>query len=134
MSKAIQAAALELLWKQWTAVGVAGVASVPTHAVDLEAMIVFTPFVAELDPRLADESLDWCLRIGKKHIALSRLRQLQRRFSVLMPDSSFDLAGQLFMNRAMAPASTLAGLSKKSRPPSLDLPCLIQRRCRCVSR
>jgi hypothetical protein len=65
-----------LLWKQWTVLGVAGVGELPQQAVDLEALIAFTPFVASADPRLVSEATDWCARIGRSFLSISRLRQI----------------------------------------------------------
>ena len=76
MSAVIERTAVELLWRQWTALGVAGVAPHPAQAVDLEALIAFTPFVAHADPRLADEARDWCARIGPRFVSISRLRKI----------------------------------------------------------
>lgn len=128
MSAIIQGHAIDLLWKQWTVAGVAGNAKPPQQAIDLEAMIAFTPYVAAKDPRLADESTDWCSRVGKGFISISRLRQISR----LMPPRSQEGAPDL-------PSSLIAKLdlsdrrlSKKSRAPSLELPCLLQLRSRYI--
>jgi hypothetical protein len=128
MSAAIQRHAIDLLWRQWTAAGVAGIAKPPQQAIDLEALIAFTPYVAAADPRLSDESTDWCVRVGKSFISISRLRQVSR----LMPPRSQDAVPDL-------PASLIAKLdiseqrlSKKSRAPSLELPCLVQLRSRYI--
>lgn len=129
MSTRIQDRAVELLWKQWTAVGVAGNMKPPQQAIDLEALIAFTPYVAALDPRLADESFDWCMRIGKSFISISRLRQLTR----LMPVPSEE-AATLDLPSILTAKTGASGrrLSKKSRPPALELPCLVQLRSRYI--
>lgn len=129
MNAMIQERAVELLWKQWTAVGVAGNAKPPQQAIDLEALIAFTPFVAGADPRLAEESLDWCSRVGKSFISISRLRQI----SQLMPARSertatFDLPSMLIDKIDISDTRR----SKKSRPPSLELACLVQLRSRYI--
>ncbi len=129
MSVRIQKCALELLWKQWTAVGVAGNVKPPQQAIDLEALIAFTPYVAALDPRLADESFDWCMRIGKSFISISRLRQITRQ----MPMRSDDAASVDLPSILTAKVDTSdRRLSKKSRPPVLELPCLVQLRSRYI--
>lgn len=128
MSAAIEKQAVELLWKQWTAVGVAGVAPSPAQAVDLEALIAFTPFIASVDPRLAEESSDWCARIGKRFISISRLRKIWH----LMPSRSMQgeidpplmLVNKVYTQRLR--------LSAKSRAPSLDHPALLQLRSRYI--
>jgi hypothetical protein len=62
VSEALRNHALELAWRQWTLLGVAGTAPPPDQTVDLEALIAFTPFVTQADPRLEHETIDWCAR------------------------------------------------------------------------
>jgi hypothetical protein len=129
MSAMIQEHAVELLWKQWTAVGVAGVPPLPEQAIDLEAMIAFTPYVASADPRLEEECIDWCARIGRNFVSVSRLRQIVR----LMPARSngnhaADLASML-IDKARIEDRRLSG---KSRPPDLAHASLLQLRSRYV--
>jgi|SRR6185312_10565050 len=128
MSTTIEAQATELLWKQWTAVGVAGVTPPAKQAIDLEALIAFTPFLAHADPRLAQESADWCIRLGKRFISISRLRQIVRRMPFRDHRPEFDLPGLLL---GSAGAHQLP-LSRKSRPPLLDQPSLLQLRSRYI--
>ena len=127
MSAIIEARATELLWKQWTALGVAGVATPAKQGIDLEALIAFTPFVAPADPRLVEESVDWCARIGRGFVSISRLRQILR----LMPSSAerqdADLPLLLIRN-----AFGTHRLSHKSRQPPLEHPALLQLRSRFV--
>lgn len=64
----------QLAWSQWTELGARGVER--RHAswsVDPEALLVLTAALAELDPRLRDESLDWCLKY-RRYLSRSRLR------------------------------------------------------------
>lgn len=129
MSTAIQKHAVELLWKQWTAVGVAGVPPLPEQAIDLEALIAFTPYVVSADPRLEEECIDWCARIGRNFVSVSRLRQIVR----LMPargsgNHAADLASMLIDKLEIADRR----LSGKSRTPDLAHPSLLQLRSRYV--
>lgn len=128
MSEAIQKAALDLLWKQWTAVGVAGVATPPQQAIDLEALIAFSPYVASADPRLVDESTDWCARIGKTFISISRLRQISRLMPARLQGDASNLTSPLLEHLHVSSRR----LSGKSRPPSLELPSLVQLRSRYI--
>lgn len=128
MSSTIMDRAIDLLWKQWTVLGIAGVGSLPKQAVDIEALIAFTPFVSAADPRLVAESADWCVRIGRSFISISRLRQILK----LMPPHSMPAEFDL-------PAIVLGDekpfgrpLSGKSRAPRLDHPSLLQLRSRFV--
>lgn len=128
MSDQLQKQAIELAWRHWTALGVAGVAPRPEHAIDLEALIAFTPFIAAADPRLERECLDWCVRIGPNNVSISRLRQIVR----LMPERGDAIA----LDLARIMIETASGrrlrpkLSHKSRSPRLDHPSLIQLRSR----
>jgi hypothetical protein len=126
MSEALQERVVELLWRHWTALGVAGVAPLPEHAIDVEALIAFTPFVAAAEPRLERECVDWCVRIGRTFVSVSRLRQIVR----LMPEreGTPDLA-TLFLQKANG---KIERLSEKSRPPRLEHPSLLQLRSRYI--
>jgi hypothetical protein len=131
MNLALQDKAVELAWRQWTALGVSGVAPLPEHGLDLEALIAFTPFISAADPRLESECLDWCVRISSHHISVSRLRRVARMFKPhAAPDavdlSSIAMAGQA--DRAIHHRGL--DLSGKSRPPRLEHPALIQLRSR----
>lgn len=128
MSAAIQQYAIDVLWSQWTALGVAGVARPPEQAIDLEALIAFTPFLTAADPRLGEESLDWCLRIGRSFISISRLRQIARLMPPGAQDSRIALPSLLLEKRARRELR----LSEKSRSPTLELPSLLQLRSRYI--
>ena len=59
----IRQQALDLCWGAWAELGVSGWGR--THqdwAIDPEPLVVFTVAVAESDPRLRDEVMDWCIR------------------------------------------------------------------------
>jgi hypothetical protein len=129
MSAVIEARAVELLWRQWTALGVAGVAPRAKQAIDLEALIAFTPSVARADPRLLDESRDWCARFGKSFLSISRLRQLTKLIPSDPKQHRSDLPSMLING---TPLSEGRRLSQKSRHPSLDQPSLLQLRSRYV--
>lgn len=70
--------ALALASGAWTELGVSGWTS--THgdwAVDPEPLILFTAWLGDADPRLRDESTDWC--VGNwRHISKARLKNLLR--------------------------------------------------------
>lgn len=128
MSASLQKEAVELAWRHWTALGVAGVAPLPEVAVDLEALIAFTPFIAAQEPRLERECVDWCTRIGPDTVSISRLRQVARLMPARFESAAHDLPG-LAIAASSSPRSD-AGLSNKSRPPRLAHPSLIQLRSR----
>ncbi len=65
-----------LLWRQWTALGVAGAgAKAEDRVVDPEALLLFTLEAARTEPRLFDEVLDW-LFVNGAWIDVQRLRNL----------------------------------------------------------
>lgn len=71
-------AVLDLLWRQWCSLGVAG-HSAPasrTHLIDPEALLLATASLGRHEPRLFDEALDWLGRYGSL-INLQRLKNLQ---------------------------------------------------------
>ena len=52
---------LDLAWSLWTELGVAGVKRNHHNVlIKLEELLILTAVLAEIDPRLRDESLDWC--------------------------------------------------------------------------
>lgn len=128
MSAAIEARAVDLLWKQWTVLGVAGVGTLPQQAVDLEALIAFTPFVAAADPRLVAESADWCARIGKSFVSISRLRQILKLMPPRSVQAELDLPAMVLGEEKPSDRR----LSGKSRAPALEHSSLLQLRSRFV--
>ncbi len=128
MSQRLLQHATEFSWRHWTALGVRGVAPAPASAVDLEALIVFTPWIAKEEPRLAAEVADWCARIGRDFVSLSRLRRLRRAFPTAPTGQPHDLLA-LLADRAVA---TRFRGSMKSRRPPLDHPSLVQLRARMI--
>lgn len=70
---------LELAWRQWTELGVAGVQrGYPKAAIGIEELILLTAALATADPRLRDESIDWCVAYGD-YVSLPRLKSLVKR-------------------------------------------------------
>lgn len=68
----------DLLWGAWAELGVSGWGR--THrnwAVDPEPLIIRTAQVAESNPRLRDEALDWCVHYWR-YVSRVRLRTLLR--------------------------------------------------------
>ena len=72
-------AVLDLLWRQWCSLGVAGHAAPAEQGrlIDLEALVLATTSLGRLDPRLFDEALDWLAAFGPL-INLQRLANLHR--------------------------------------------------------
>lgn len=69
---------LDLAWSLWAELGVSGwQRNHRSFAVDPEVLILLTAWLQDLDPRLRDESTDWCIRYGK-FISATRLKNLLR--------------------------------------------------------
>jgi hypothetical protein len=70
---------LDLVWQQWTALGVAGYdTGASTAVVDLEALVLITTVHGRTDPRLFEEMLDWLW--GNAHaVNVQRLRNIQKQ-------------------------------------------------------
>lgn len=72
--------AVNFLWRQWSAIGVAGGArSGDAWMIDPEALVLATSRFGRHDPRLMDESLDWLARNGRR-INVLRLRSLDEEW------------------------------------------------------
>ena len=73
---AIEQGLAELAWSLWTELGVSGVFR--RHSdwnIDLEPLILLTAALADVDPRLRDESTDWCIRYARL-VSAVRIRTL----------------------------------------------------------
>jgi hypothetical protein len=69
---------LDFLWRQWSALGVAGHArSDDPWMIDPEALLLFSTHIARYDARLFDEILDW-LHTNGSWINLQRLGSLHK--------------------------------------------------------
>ena len=69
---------LTFLWRQWSALGVAGGARAEEMwVIDPEALLIFSLQTARYEPRLFDEILDW-LVINGKWIDIHRLRGITK--------------------------------------------------------
>jgi DNA-binding MarR family transcriptional regulator len=69
---------LELAWRQWTAIGVAGTRSSRRTIVDPEALLLATLSIGRSDARLFDEALDW-VAVNAQLLDMARLRRLGKR-------------------------------------------------------
>jgi DNA-binding transcriptional ArsR family regulator len=73
---------LDLLWRQWSALGVAGsVVPETSGAIDIEALVLATTEQGRYDARLFDEMLDW-LWTNAGWVNVQRLRNLNRDLSL----------------------------------------------------
>lgn len=72
-------ATLDLLWRQWCSLGLAGHAQAaePRRLIDPEALILATTSIGRYEPRMFDEAVDWLGRYGTL-INLQRLKNLHQ--------------------------------------------------------
>lgn len=69
---------LDFLWRQWSALGVAGrVRASDDWVVDLEALLLLTCSMGRYDARLFDEMLDW-LQVNGWMVNVMRLKRILR--------------------------------------------------------
>ncbi len=71
---------VDLLWHQWSSIGVAGYARPDDkRIIDPEALILATTRYGRYDSRLMDESIDWLMKFGNR-ISLQRLQGLHKNW------------------------------------------------------
>jgi hypothetical protein len=69
---------VDLAWSLWTELGVSGWSRRhDAWCIDLEPLILLTAALEDADPRLRDESTDWCIRYAR-FVSAARLRTLLR--------------------------------------------------------
>jgi hypothetical protein len=79
LSERLRESTLDLAWRQWTALGVAGTSTwTDRAAIDPEALLLFSLEVGRWDPRLYDEILDWLAANGE-WLSPPRLKNLAQR-------------------------------------------------------
>ncbi|NVB82943.1 MAG: hypothetical protein HOV81_31485 [Kofleriaceae bacterium] len=138
MRSVLMDASLGLAWQQWTALGVSGTVHVPDHAVDLEALICFTPLLGTDDPRLRDEALDWCVHYSKRLVSIARLRHLRGQLSDRAREAFDQFAASLNATARVKNAwptdrtGASVATSGKSQAPDIRQPALIQLKLRAL--
>lgn len=71
---------VDLLWHQWSSIGVAGYARPDDkRIIDPEALILATTRYGRYDSRLMDESVDWLMKFGNR-ISVQRLQGLHKNW------------------------------------------------------
>ena len=108
---------LELLWQQWSAIGVAGTAETDLpYLIDPEALLLFSTEFARHDSRLFDEILDWLYCNGNT-INLKRLFSIRKQYTLGNPDVLLAIAKKL---RSRSSTVKWLSVSKKSIHHSND--------------
>lgn len=71
---------LAILWKQWTALGIAGGGNVEKALIiDSEALLLLSMTAGRFDARLFDEVIDW-LETNGRFISIARLKNIAGKF------------------------------------------------------
>lgn len=125
-----------IAWSLWTELGVAGINRFhETCQIQPEELIILTMFVAEYDPRLVEEALDWLSRYHEC-ISVSRLRTLLKTMApnTLRTFSQFAAALNSVSSAKWPDTAQNTPMKTKVRGksllPSLELPSLLMLRMR----
>lgn len=128
----------DLAWSLWTELGVAGTQRKHKDClIGLEELIILTAVIAEVDPRLRDEALDWCSRYCH-FVSVNRLRTLVKVLgeSVYLPFSVFAMTLNSIAPSNWPIFSNVNSLdfkpSGKSSPPHCEAPALLGLRLRAL--
>jgi len=125
--ESLQQRLLDFLWRQWSALGVAGHArSDDPWMIDPEALLLFSTHIARYDSRLFDEILDW-LHTNGSWINLQRLGTLHKEehlgdsavlaaIAELLSKESSHHKWKLLLRRAEQPTSPAAELVQRLFP------------------
>jgi hypothetical protein len=125
--ESLQQRLLDFLWRQWSALGVAGHArSDDPWMIDPEALLLFSTHIARYDSRLFDEILDW-LHTNGSWINLQRLGTLHKdehlgdsavlaAIANLLSKESAHLKWKLLMRRVEKPNSPASELVQRLFP------------------
>lgn len=135
LSQKIDHSLLNLAWSLWSELGVAGVTRKHQNVLILiEELVLFTAILAEIDPRLRDESIDWCSQYHHL-ISTSRLKSLMIDFE-REPFSRYAASLNAVSRAKWTPASTTPLkkilLSHKSCLKPLESPALLNIRARSI--
>ena len=119
-------ATLDLLWRQWCSLGVAGHASpvAKNRLIDVEALLLATTSIGRYEPRLFDEALDWMAAYGSL-VNLQRLNNLQKFHGVgddrVLRALAAWLAARATQPRWKTIAKPSAGYNGKPEPLFLEI-------------
>jgi len=93
---------LDLLWRQWSALGVPGRTTVEERrVVDPESLLLLSLTVGRYDARLFDEILDW-LVVNGAYLNVQRLRNLMKRFN-FQSQAQLSAVSELLMKKSNDP-------------------------------
>lgn len=104
----------ELAWGLWRGLGVSRWSGQHERwAIDPEPLIIFTAALGDADPRLRDESTDWCLHFGR-YVSGARLRNLLKLESPPARAAFGEYAATV--NRHTGLSWPLAGIARPFEP------------------
>jgi hypothetical protein len=93
---------LDLLWRQWSALGVPGRTTMEERrVVDPESLLLLSMTIGRYDARLFDEILDW-LVVNGAFLNVQRLRNLMRRFD-FQSQAQLGAISELLMEKSNDP-------------------------------
>jgi hypothetical protein len=125
-------------WRLWSTLGVAG--DSPQYQdclIDLEALIILTVALGKSDPRLLEETLDWCSKFHH-FVSISRLRTLveELKAQIQLPFSNFAATLNSISQSKWPTFDKVSppriSLSRKSKAPNCTLPALVALRLRAL--
>jgi hypothetical protein len=129
---------LDLCWSLWTELGVAGVKRKhQDFLIYLEELVLLTAVLADIDPRLRNESLDWCSQYHR-FLSISRLKSILKSFgdSLDKPFSIYSSTLNSISNAAwpifVDSTPIKLSLSHKSCLRPLESPALLNIRVRSI--
>jgi hypothetical protein len=106
---------LQFLWRQWSALGVAGYAEGGDNwVIDPEALLSFSATIARYDQRLFDEILDW-LDKNERFINVQRLRTILKQEGYISSDVLSAIAALIMKNKSGIKWKGLARSVKTSK-------------------
>jgi hypothetical protein len=108
---------LNFIWRQWSALGVAGhSAGEDTWVIDPEPLLLFTCTIGRHDPRVFDEVLDWLQENGR-FINILRLKRILGKEKFAGASVLAAIAGQMSKGTGVAKWKLLAEHSRRSTKP-----------------
>lgn len=108
---------LDLVWRQWSLLGVAGHGQQDANwIVDLEALVLVTTVHGRSDPRLFDEMLDW-LWGNAQWVNVQRLRNIRKRLPLGDERVLAAIADWLSQRATLSKWKVLAKGEQVARPP-----------------
>jgi DNA-binding transcriptional ArsR family regulator len=111
----LQERIIQLLWRQWCALGVQGFSPGAGHnVIDVEALIIITCSIGRRESRLFDAMLDW-LASAQGLISTQRLSTMMRTNAFIGSPVVTALAGYLVKSKHAARWKTLS--TRSGKPP-----------------